>query len=782
MIHLSDTFIDQVMKQFFERPYEPLPVAASTFKYWHEHHPKELEHICSEVEVDIKDLEAGDVLSAVKVMMERKDPLELLVDFFKDPLVRIRAREAKKVAPETYKAFKAVNLEKFVRDISSLDIHIFTHNLIRATQSTLQLFGFVPVEDFWEASLGMHPLSRQRFSHPDEFGTRIKLPFDHFTYVSRFSRGLEEMTLTAHHRTAELAREGTYFARTLLGNTRILDELPVLTEQETRLRYGMAERDPLTMAFRDGFIVKTGHVFAYHPRLLIEALTKKLEDREHLYFFMRAVGVPPDNAEMRRDLKERLNAAEIELMKMQFGQTVPEFDMQEPKPIEEVELYLHDLKAKVDVSMYLPILRTENARRLRGVKSLGNLYHLRIPYAMQSRLEHSIGVMHMARILCNRFKIPDKDRLKVEVYALTHDSGHLTGSHATEDYFKAMCGFDHDKFAVELLRQNKSAFEGIVDIEDIVAMFEHRDPLHAIVDGPFGADRIYYLSIDPDEYGLKNNFDPSKLMTWLAWKDEKVFVEQYAEGAFEFLDFRAKQYEELYFSPSTQIADAYQKKMLFKAKILDHFQKINVQHTQSLDERLQEGVNLEFWRFSDVLLQHTLWHHSDREVKEIMRHLVTVYHKSPHASVSVLKLKGFENSEPQVDIPLYPWLKYINVPPYVEGVDPEKLAKYNGLWRDPRNQSRLEHEIARKSGIPERHIIVASVPNMQKLSSEYAPVRVGDEIKSLFDCKPEYRQPFIDRANRMACLRVAVHPQLYPMAYEFFKHNSLAKIVEEVYG
>ncbi|MCH7772327.1 MAG: hypothetical protein IIA49_15160, partial [Bacteroidetes bacterium] len=107
---------------------------------------------------------------------------------------------------------------------------------------------------------------------------------------------------------------------------------------------------------------------------------------------------------------------------------------------------------------------------------------------------------------CKQFGITGYDQTKVETYALTHDWGHLTGCHPTEDFMKKTSEFDHEAFSIWKVQQNKEAFEGIVDVADLVAMFEGRDPLHTIVDGPFGADRIYFLSILVNaKYIINNN-------------------------------------------------------------------------------------------------------------------------------------------------------------------------------------------------------------------------------------------------------------------------------------
>ncbi|VVB81751.1 Uncharacterised protein [uncultured archaeon] len=235
----------------------------------------------------------------------------------------------------------------------------------------------------------------------------------------------------------------------------------------------------------------------------------------------------------------------------------------------------------------------------------------------------------------------------------------------------------------------------------------------------------------------------------------------------------------MYYAPSTQVSDAYQKKMLFNAGIVHPFQKVLIENNGSLDFVPEEGLELEFWRFTDCMFQYALENHRVRETREIMRHLCAVYHKAPHASAAVLKKKGFE-AEPEVVIPVYPDLIFGTIAPLVEGVDADELSVYYKAWKNPDFQHKLEAEIARRSGLPERHIIVAGVPNLEKLSSEYAPVRIGSEIKSLFELRPEYSRNFSERADRIACLRVAVHPQMYGLARAFFEENSFARIVEEV--
>ncbi|VVB80962.1 HD domain protein [uncultured archaeon] len=495
MVHLSQDFIEKITNHFFRTPYEPLPYAAEIFSFWHTQSPGELERIANSVDVSIDDLKKGDVVSAMKVINEDKDPLRQIAEYFSDPMNCLRMETVKPLSEEARTALKKSYLEKLLRDVPFIDATHSTPDLVTATSTVLRLFGFIEVDNHWQAYCNGSAPEEVEFKQITS--TPIALPYDDYMLKLLFTRGFNEMELVIHHPNIDAAREGTFNARTLLGNTKILD-LPVLDVSALPVRYCNALHDPLSMAFNDGFMVYTGKYYAYNLRLIIDGLTKKLSVPAHRYFFMRQIYGDTDKIS-RPDISDLVHDIEFLNLKIQTGQAVPSRDRSVVERVQDVQLDFQKGKVSVDLSMYAELLNTETFKRMRGVKSLGNLANTEAPYAQQSRFEHCVGTLHVARAMCRRFGIKGYDQIKTEVYALLHDSGHLTGSHATEDYFRARSGFDHDKFAIELLRQNKGALEGIVDVEDIVAMFEHRDPLHLIVDGPFGADRIYFLSIDPHE-------------------------------------------------------------------------------------------------------------------------------------------------------------------------------------------------------------------------------------------------------------------------------------------
>ena len=106
------------------------------------------------------------------------------------------------------------------------------------------------------------------------------------------------------------------------------------------------------------------------------------------------------------------------------------------------------------------LLQTPFLRRLHGIKQLGMAY-LVFPSARHSRLEHSLGVMHLASLIANKVvhlarkdprlhsalftregAEPEEALVQVARLAgLLHDIGHLAYSHMTEEAVKDLARF-----------------------------------------------------------------------------------------------------------------------------------------------------------------------------------------------------------------------------------------------------------------------------------------------------------------------------------------------------
>ena len=83
------------------------------------------------------------------------------------------------------------------------------------------------------------------------------------------------------------------------------------------------------------------------------------------------------------------------------------------------------------------VVDTPVFQRLRRIKQLA-LAHLVYPGAVHNRLEHTLGVMHVAGRLCEKLDIDPEKRRLIRLAALLHDIGHGPFSHPSEEVLSAL--------------------------------------------------------------------------------------------------------------------------------------------------------------------------------------------------------------------------------------------------------------------------------------------------------------------------------------------------------
>lgn len=154
-------------------------------------------------------------------------------------------------------------------------------------------------------------------------------------------------------------------------------------------------------------------------------------------------------------------------------------------------------------------IQTRPFQRLRRVKQLG-FSDLVYPGATHSRLAHSVGVFHTARMLMD---VIGRHVPKVEVSkmrqalaaALVHDLGHGPFSHAFESVGKRL-GLkmaDHEHVSDILIRDSEVATvlnelgSGFAnDVADIIRGRGKKNVYRAVVSSQFDADRLDYMRRD----------------------------------------------------------------------------------------------------------------------------------------------------------------------------------------------------------------------------------------------------------------------------------------------
>jgi HD superfamily phosphohydrolase len=154
------------------------------------------------------------------------------------------------------------------------------------------------------------------------------------------------------------------------------------------------------------------------------------------------------------------------------------------------------------------VIQTPAFQRLRRIKQLG-FSDLVYPGACHSRLSHSVGVFHTARLLASVIKrirgdAYDQRRGQAAIAAsLVHDLGHGPFSHAFEDVLKKLGIGKHETTSVRLIKDGRvreeldSFVPGFADMVAQIIKNKVPDDIYAaIVSSQFDADRLDYIRRD----------------------------------------------------------------------------------------------------------------------------------------------------------------------------------------------------------------------------------------------------------------------------------------------
>ncbi|NLN09085.1 MAG: HD domain-containing protein [Methanoculleus thermophilus] len=154
-------------------------------------------------------------------------------------------------------------------------------------------------------------------------------------------------------------------------------------------------------------------------------------------------------------------------------------------------------------ALALRLLDSEVVQRLRHISQLG-FANLVYPGANHTRFEHSLGTMHLARLMSQQLGLDDEETKLVTTAALLHDVGHGPFSHVTEPVMEEFTGRSHHEIE-HLVREGTIA--GILEAEGIdpaevcaVVSGEHR--LASIIHGSLDVDRMDYLMRDAHYTGV----------------------------------------------------------------------------------------------------------------------------------------------------------------------------------------------------------------------------------------------------------------------------------------
>ncbi|MDE1819700.1 MAG: HD domain-containing protein [Euryarchaeota archaeon] len=231
----------------------------------------------------------------------------------------------------------------------------------------------------------------------------------------------------------------------------------------------------------------------------------------------------------------------------------------------------------------LELLSHPLLQRLWGIRQTG-LAHLVFPGANHTRLEHSLGVLWVARAMATGLGLSPQEAVPLEVAGLLHDLGHTPFSHTLEPVLEEVEGKSHEQVTSDLLRgelplpferfqrgitsapRPRSVPEVLerhgLSVRETVDLLRARRPssrpfrsemLHGSVD----ADRLDYLQRDAHYTGVAHGFiDANRLLETLRRdRGHLVFAEKGRPAVEGFLFARSLMYSSVYYNKTVRIAE-----------------------------------------------------------------------------------------------------------------------------------------------------------------------------------------------------------------------------------
>ena len=247
--------------------------------------------------------------------------------------------------------------------------------------------------------------------------------------------------------------------------------------------------------------------------------------------------------------------------------------------------------------IFLRILDRHEFQRLHAIKQLG-LANVVYPGANHTRMEHSLGVYHLAGRMSEALGMNSEESDAVRAAAMLHDLCHPPFSHTTEEILENEMGMDHMDLARKIifgeiptcLERDTDLFGGIGPISELLedngispgfvcdliayheskkdgldmftlgekqAFFSSKDYAHQIIHGPVDADQMDYLMRDAHYTGVSHgSIDLDRIMSQMMIFNNKMVLEKGGIMATEGLMVsRALMYSSVYYHKTVRIVE-----------------------------------------------------------------------------------------------------------------------------------------------------------------------------------------------------------------------------------
>ncbi len=243
----------------------------------------------------------------------------------------------------------------------------------------------------------------------------------------------------------------------------------------------------------------------------------------------------------------------------------------------------------------LDLMETLEMQRLNGIKQLG-LSYLVFPGANHTRIEHSLGVSHLAKRVAYVLSLDKSEKDLLVSAGLLHDVGHGPFSHTLETTLEESLGMNHMELTKKIITGEedsigdgeREAFEDVRRIHEILEThgvdpkevaelvattrptqtltmsihkgqrhFNDRRYLTQLINSPIDMDQIDYLLRDAYYTGVAHGIiDVDRLIQTLTTHNNDLVVDSKGLSALEGMFVaRALMFSSVYFHKTVRIAE-----------------------------------------------------------------------------------------------------------------------------------------------------------------------------------------------------------------------------------
>jgi HD superfamily phosphohydrolase len=227
-------------------------------------------------------------------------------------------------------------------------------------------------------------------------------------------------------------------------------------------------------------------------------------------------------------------------------------------------------------------------QRLRYIRQLG-FSHLVYPGANHTRFEHSLGTMHLARMMCGQLELSAEMTKTITAAALLHDIGHGPFSHATEDLMREYLGRSHHEIA-DLIAS--SGLEAILEelgigVGEVCGIVDGTHPFAGIIHGDLDVDRMDYLMRDAHYTGVPyGTVDAHRLIRRTILTEKGIALSESGINAAEsLLIARTLMRPAVYFHHVSRIAES-----MVKLAAVEHLEHAGPEELQRLLSMTDAGL------------------------------------------------------------------------------------------------------------------------------------------------------------------------------------------------